>query len=477
MDGAKVPPRTLALAVALGGAALLGILLLMPRARPDRTAAKNSPAAAPADGPPAPSHPPRSPAPPPSRKVARAKADALGSLIAALRRGDLASIRAANAALFAELVPLRPSEDSVSVPTYEATLLGMLQQPAPSEEYDAFNLLMTSGLEQLTTEQRELARRYVERHREAMALVHEAVRHPRRPLETDYTQGFAIVTEHPLPTQKALRLLKAEIALDPSAAGPKVAATARWLIDAAAEEPLIGTQLFRTWWLESSRGLMERSFESGIPEEMLGEMMGSLAPESAREAYRKAALFELHAVVRYMEAGMDLAALADLLKRVEGGERFLLGGHATAPPTRETVAAVARYAEMMEEFSRLLRVPYVQASPRLSELSRSLPLTLPHEVQGLALNFAAVSLRCADHEALLGTTQVAAAVQLFRARRGAYPASLAHLGPELPRDPFTGQSYAYRLEGNGFVVWSVGRDKIDQGATGLQDDVLFRVTR
>jgi hypothetical protein len=66
--------------------------------------------------------------------------------------------------------------------------------------------------------------------------------------------------------------------------------------------------------------------------------------------------------------------------------------------------------------------------------------------------------------------QVAAALAIHRAEEGAYPAALDSLPPPLleglPVDPFTEKPFHYELRGDGYVLWSVGRDFQDDKASG-----------
>lgn len=67
--------------------------------------------------------------------------------------------------------------------------------------------------------------------------------------------------------------------------------------------------------------------------------------------------------------------------------------------------------------------------------------------------------------------QVGRAAQLYRLKHGRFPAALTALAPEflpaLPVDRFTGQALLFRVEddGQGLVIWSVGSDGEDNGAT------------
>ena len=69
-------------------------------------------------------------------------------------------------------------------------------------------------------------------------------------------------------------------------------------------------------------------------------------------------------------------------------------------------------------------------------------------------------------------TLVILALESYRARTGAYPDTLAELGPTNPTldtiDPFTGNPFGYRLtpgpaDGRPYLLWSAGNDGIDNG--------------
>lgn len=61
------------------------------------------------------------------------------------------------------------------------------------------------------------------------------------------------------------------------------------------------------------------------------------------------------------------------------------------------------------------------------------------------------------------------ALALHRVRNGGYPSSLDQLVPneldELPEDPFKSEPYAYRLTENGFLLYSLGTNGIDDGGS------------
>lgn len=99
--------------------------------------------------------------------------------------------------------------------------------------------------------------------------------------------------------------------------------------------------------------------------------------------------------------------------------------------------------------------------------------------------------RGAEHVGRVRVTQTALAVERFRlAHQNALPDSLAELAPlfidVVPIDPFDGQPLRYKKTSpNGFVVYSIGKDRSDDGATpmpsgsdsGAPHDLTFAVRR
>jgi len=76
-------------------------------------------------------------------------------------------------------------------------------------------------------------------------------------------------------------------------------------------------------------------------------------------------------------------------------------------------------------------------------------------------------------------TRVGLAAIDYRNEHGSYPATLDVLGLEEVADPFNGEPLNYRLEGDGFVIHSVGRDAADDGGwqpagTPDNDDISWR---
>ena len=81
------------------------------------------------------------------------------------------------------------------------------------------------------------------------------------------------------------------------------------------------------------------------------------------------------------------------------------------------------------------------------------------EMTKMMMPGASFSMRVyAEIESRLTLAQIALRIEDVRRREGRYPANLDSLG-ELPRDPYTGQPFEYRPEGEGFVLRSPTTEK------------------
>ena len=80
------------------------------------------------------------------------------------------------------------------------------------------------------------------------------------------------------------------------------------------------------------------------------------------------------------------------------------------------------------------------------------------------------------------TCVLAVALATYRAEKGQYPARLPALAPDyiktVPSDLCSGKPFVYRLRGNGFLLYSVGENMIDDGGRDRKadgDDIVVQV--
>ncbi len=86
------------------------------------------------------------------------------------------------------------------------------------------------------------------------------------------------------------------------------------------------------------------------------------------------------------------------------------------------------------------------------------------------------SVSNAEHRVAMNfeLTKLAFSLSAYRADHGEYPAKLDELSPkyaaEIPRDVFTAEKLHYRRDGDGYLLYSVGSNQIDDGGRSSADD-------
>jgi len=78
-------------------------------------------------------------------------------------------------------------------------------------------------------------------------------------------------------------------------------------------------------------------------------------------------------------------------------------------------------------------------------------------------------------------TYICLALAAYKAERGSFPTELTGLAPKylqaVPKDLFTGKPLIYRLRGDGYVLYSAGRNMTDDGGRKDSDDIVVTVGR
>lgn len=321
----------------------------------------------------------------------------------------------------------------------------------PESEEDG-ELIARAGPD-LTLDERARLAALLEERKVALALLREAAKRPRCDFKVKYEDGFTAELPHIVPLIKAGRLLRAEAALG----GGDPAASLR-LAEAVADEPLFISQLVRGAAYGFAADAME--FADTVPR--------LPAPESLRAGLERSLMMELYAGCK--------ALLDGNASELEGP-----GGPIQLRSPDDPLAAddLAHYGESLRRLGELAARPYWESREALELLQAERTANAPSWAQLSRLALPALSraaARQAEAEARLGTSTIAAALRAYRDAQGQYPQSLEALGA-LPLDPFTGRPYLYKRDGAGFVVWSVGEDRLDGGGASPQLDPRFRMSR
>ena len=141
------------------------------------------------------------------------------------------------------------------------------------------------------------------------------------------------------------------------------------------------------------------------------------------------------------------------------------------------------YLRTMAKAISISNKPYRQATNILDEYRKSIPKYCT-SIRMLTESIKEHFQHEACHDALIGAGEIAIELRLYKSRHGKYPDTVKELAlnttHELPFDPFTEQSYIYRKEKEGFIVYSVGANFKDDGGKyerhgGLYElDIVWR---
>lgn len=459
-----VPASIAALAVAAGVAVFLA-------RRPQETAGTPS-TPRPSDPTPAISMaaPASEAVPPPAPKAARTRAaSAFDRLLEALRSGDRAKIRQALDELHVELVPA-PVPDAENAALLYKQAFEKYQGDLSEEDIDILGRLSEHG--HVTPEERAKLQALLDRNREALKLLHQAAGRAKCNFNLDYTQGFRMEMPHIDGLIRGAKLLNLEALLagKDGLAGSSYAALR--LAEAVADEPVLVSQLVRVVCHGIGSEALQLSLAGDVGRDHLLALVEQFAPEKMRASSERMLLLELYSGVKLALDGDPAGPAPGVTIRRPDDP---LGAH-----------DLSLYAETLGQYAALAGRPYYEVRDRLQAIQTAAANGAPwyaEMTRQMLPRLASAAERQAVAEANLGTGQLAAALKLYQQAHGAYPPSLDELRtvlPALPVDPFSGRPYAYRREGSGFVVYSVGPDGADGGGTPGQhgeSDVLIRVPR
>jgi hypothetical protein len=146
---------------------------------------------------------------------------------------------------------------------------------------------------------------------------------------------------------------------------------------------------------------------------------------------------------------------------------------------------LSAYRRTMAAMQQLAARPYPEAHAGWQELDRALRARRGGILTALLIPAAdRVAGAAAEGDAAHQLARLALAVTAYRARTGKHPDQLDDLTPgyitRVPLDPFAGQPLRLKRQGQGVVLYSVGRDLKDDGGTAWDaekqaGDIVFRL--
>jgi hypothetical protein len=351
----------------------------------------------------------------------------------------------------------------------------------------------------LSAEELSEGRALLDRLSGAMRLLREGARRPECRYDVDYrAPGFALRLPHLQKIRAAVRVMKlsAEIRLASGDADAAVddCVVALALSRSAQQDPVLMAMLVETATtglaLRELEGVLDRSEPSATALERVPEALGEVRE---RDRFVQALRGERC-------AGLSLIQLAftDPNRLIQIGSGRRLPGL-----VRFSVRIIAflfkpvvildslDYLDVMDRFivfsaspERYSSDPWRRMNDEIDESAYN--RSLLHPVSRMILPTIRRVAKVYDHGvARKGCAKLAVGLRLYRLRHGHYPASLSELVPDfldkLPADPFTGKDFIYRAQGAGFIVYSAGVNRTDEGGAGDQNtdvgDIAWKCSR
>jgi hypothetical protein len=374
--------------------------------------------------------------------------------------------------------------------------LAAFAQFAPEEKSDT-NLpivgfaKLPAGGELLPPEMQHEIEGYLTRNQAALDLLHAAaVKHAcRYPLDpTDPDKSFKSRMDIFSGTRQATRLLELETVLASSKGDPQRTASA--IADSIALARSLSDRLTLVPYLleeaclgQTVSGLEQAVSRTPLTEQLLVNFENALLKIEDEDEFAHAIVGErCSATHRWEQVREGKVGLLDLF--------FTMGGN---PSLAEAFVAVVYVSSGLADLDHLAYLDFLQGLIDTSTIAfpqrfERIDL-LKHNAERLMLRpftrveadlFADVAKREARFLAKVRTAHTAIAVERFRVARGELPNKLSELVPTyldaLPADPYDGEPLRYKKLAKGYVVYSIGEDRKDNG--GVETcDVTFTVER
>jgi len=252
------------------------------------------------------------------------------------------------------------------------------------------------------------------------------------------------------------------------------------------DEPILVSQLVRFAIYETVFSALEKILsENDAESEILKHLLKELDIEESRAAFTRGIQGERSLQIDLFEKLIKDPAQIPLMRRPGGGLQFsvarkgyrIMGVFGRPVLTRDEIFGLSIMRRMID----LSKLPYHQAKADLNKLEQDMAnLPFYRILSTMLLRSTHSHLQEARNEVKIGLAQLALGLKIYKAEEGKYPDTLAELVPDilpkLPQDPFTGKDFVYKKEAEGFLVYSLGENAIDE--SGLEpNDIPWRCKR
>ena len=316
---------------------------------------------------------------------------------------------------------------------------------------------------------------FVANNPKALALLHQAAGRQKCRYPIDLKGGFSTLLPHLAKIKKCAQLLSQEAKSHASKGQMDLASQSILdglrLARSLEEEPILISHLVQV----ASETIMQAGLEAvlngkSFSNEQLTRLQTAFADAESGVALTRSLVGERCSGLSAFEFSPQ--EWAKVMAAQDSARSFDLDAYRKTPAFKTDFDF---FLDRMEECITASTSPFPQSlegiGPWTSQVDEA--KTKGHLISALLLPaLASVLERAAEGVARLRVTQAALAVERYRAaHQNALPDSLSQLTPQfvrtVPTDPFDGQSLHYQKSfSTGYVVYSVGKDRKDDGGKG-----------
>ena len=311
----------------------------------------------------------------------------------------------------------------------------------------------------------------------ALDLIDKAAARPRCNFDLPYEQGAMMLFPHVNGLLKVSRFQAAQALLDArrgnAAAVWRGIETSFRMADSLREEPVLISALVRLAMLNATAARIAAHFDRVPPDDEISARLDAwllhardvapyvLAMDGERLTMGEW-LFDENNAKRLIQAAIEVGG-PDLEPRY-------LAWLLSYRPARQIEHAA--YLRTLKQCTDDLFRPFWEIPAILQPEPTMQKRWYGGVLHSFAPAFYAVRTSVATLQAHVDVVRVGIALKRHKSAHGSYPATLAEIDPqflaETLLDPFTGQPLVYRLESNGFILYSLGENRLDDG--GIEEN-------
>ena len=376
----------------------------------------------------------------------------------------------------ADVIPTEVPDAENAAPLYESAVLLLKAQPAPSGNlldylrgsYDGF---MTGSLEpDKLAEFKQLIEQDVVT--QAFAIVEQGTRRKSCRFDHDYKAGFNMLLPHLAGLRDLVCILGARSCLEAESGRPDAAWNYALIqlkfADALRNEPILISFLVRLRAIKTSCETIQRICETAPPnDEQYKTVKSLLSNYESIEPLVLALDGERLLCGEWAFNQLQNGSAADLSANINGEPGFgdvLLSLYSAFKPL--LIADHAAYVRVMDYHIRFAQKPYsLNDRTAVDEKARQMHSRLNVVTSMLVPALGRVKEIYWETIARMRITRVGLALLREKQAHGALPQTLEEIKLKNLDDPFSNKPLAYKPQGQGFVLYSIGSDQKDNGGS------------